>query len=101
MNCFIKYLPLFLALVIPDFAFAGGIDEFSGPLEKLVATLTGNVGKAVSIAGIGSCGIYFAVNRESIDGIFKVVIGVVMGICLIPFAGDIINSMFSFSGAVI
>ena len=58
----------FLALVLlacgllslPEAAFAsGGISEFSGPLEKVVGTVTGPAGKWISIVAMALCGIIF------------------------------------------
>ena len=40
-------------------------------------------------------------NRDDVSGAFKMLLGVVAGITLIAFAGGIVTSTFSFSGAVI
>ena len=90
-----------LALLSPDAALAsGGITEFSSPLEKVVNTITGPAGKYISITAFAACGVYYIMNRDSLDGAFKLLLQIVMGISLIAFAGSIINSVFSFSGAV-
>lgn len=89
-------------LVFPDQALAsGGIGEFTGPVEKVMNTLTGPVGKAVAIVGMALCGFYFINNKEDIAGGSKALLGVVFGICFIAFASPIVNSVFSFSGAVV
>ena len=104
MDCkafFLAVLALFLG-VCPDLALASdGITEFSGPLEKVVNTITGPAGKYISITAVGICGIMYLMNREDISGAFKMLLGVVAGISLIAFAGSIVNSTVSFSGAVI
>lgn len=95
----------FLALglvLLPDLAFAsGGISEFSGPLEKVVGTITGPAGKWISIVAMALCGIIFIMNKDDISGGFKLLLSVVFGISFIAFASSIVNSVFSFSGAVI
>ena len=86
----------------PDFAFAsGGITEFSDPLEQVVNTITGPAGKWISIVAMALCGVIFIMNRDDISGGFKLLLSVVFGISFIAFAASIVNSVFSFSGAVI
>lgn len=93
---------LAIFLVIPDHALAsGGIGEFTGPVEKVMNTITGPVGKVVAIIGMALCGYYFINNKEDIAGGAKALLGVVFGICFIAFAAPIVNSVFSFSGAVL
>ena len=96
---------IFLALaaaVMPDLALASGrITEFSGPLEKVVGTITGPAGKWISIVAMALCGIAFIINKDDISGGFKLLLSVVFGISFIAFAGSIVNSVFSFSGAII
>lgn len=92
---------LFFLGVCPDPALAsGGITEFSSPLEKVVNTITGPAGKYIGIVGMAICGIIMITNKEDITGGFKLLLSVVFGISFIAFAGSIVNSMFSFSGAV-
>lgn len=86
----------------PELAHAsGGISEFTGPLEKVVNTITGPAGKFISIAAFGITFIIYLFNREDISGSFKLLLQVIMGIAGLAFAGSIVNSVFSFSGAVI
>lgn len=93
-------LLLFLA-VCPDLALAsGGITEFSSPLEKVVNTITGPAGKMIGIIGMGLCGIYMIINKDDIAGGFKHVVNTVFAISFFAFAASIVNSGFSFSGAV-
>ena len=98
---------LFIALIFflgvnPDLALAsGGITEFSGPLEKVVGTITGPAGKWISITAMAICGIIFIMNKDDISGGFKLLLSVVFNISFIAFAGSIVNSVFSFSGAVL
>ncbi|MGE9985625.1 TrbC/VirB2 family protein [Desulfovibrio sp. SGI.169] len=98
---FLAFLAFFPG-VCPDLALAsGGITEFAGPLEKVVNTITGPAGKYISITAVGICGIIYLMNREDISGAFKMLLGVVAGISFIAFAGSMVNSTFSFSGAVL
>ena len=89
-------------LIFPDIAAAsGGITEFSSPLEKVVNTITGPAGKWISIVAMALCGVIFIMNKDDISGGFKLLLSVVFGISFIAFAASIVNSVFSFSGAVI
>lgn len=94
-----------VALVLaasPDCAFAsGGIDEFSGPMEKVVNTILGKWGLLISIGGMACVGIVYIFNRQDMSEGFKMFLQVVFGICFIAFASQIVNALFSFSGAVI
>ena len=85
------------AMAFPEMALAsGGITEFSSPLEKVVNTVTGPAGKYISIVAMAICGIIFIIS-----GGFKLLLSVVFGISFIAFAGSMVNSIFSFSGAVL
>ena len=89
-------------LMLPDVAAAsGGITEFSSPLEKVVNTVTGPAGKWISIVAMALCGIIFIMNKDDISGGFKLLLGVVFGISFIAFAGSIVNTVFTFSGALV
>ena len=89
-------------LLTPDIAAAsGGITEFSSPLEKVVNTITGPASKWISIVAMALCGVIFIMNKDDISGGFKLLLSVVFGISFIAFATSIVNSVFSFSGAVI
>ena len=63
-------------------------------------TITGPAGKFISIAAFGITFIIYLFNREDISGSFKLLLQVIMGIAGLAFAGSIVNSVFSFSGAV-
>lgn len=89
-------------LMFPDVATAsGGITEFSNPLEKVVNTVTCPAGKWISIVAMALCGIIFIMNKDDISGGFKLLLGVVFGISFIAFASSIVNSVFTFSGALV
>lgn len=89
-------------LCFPDIAAAsGGITEFSSPLERVVNTITGPAGKWISIVAMALCGVIFIMNKDDISGGFKLLLSVVFGISFIAFAASIVNSVFSFSGAII
>ena len=90
------------AMDFPEMALAsGGITEFSSPLEKVVNTVTGPAGKYISIVAMAICGIIFIMNKDDISGGFKLLLSVIFGISFIAFAGSMVNSIFSFSGAVL
>lgn len=90
------------AMAFPEMALAsGGITEFSSPLEKVVNTVTGPAGKYISIVAVAICGFIFIMNKDDISGGFKLLVSVVFGISFIAFAGSMVNSVFSFSGAVL
>jgi len=67
----------------------------------VVNTVTGPAGKWVSIVAMALCGIMYVFNKDDLTGGFKLLLGVVFGISFIAFASSIVNSVFSFSGAVI
>ncbi|MDR2821036.1 MAG: TrbC/VirB2 family protein [Desulfovibrio sp.] len=90
------------ALLLPDTAFAsGGITEFSGPLEQVMNTITGPVGKAVSIIGMALCGLILIFARSELSEGVKMLVGVVFAICFISGAANIVNFLFPFSGALV
>lgn len=99
-NIFVLALAL-VCCVAPEAYASGGITEFSGPLEKVVNTITGPAGKWISIIAMALCGVIFIMNKDDISGGFKLLLGVVFGISFIAFAGSIVNSVFSFSGALV
>jgi type IV secretion system protein VirB2 len=92
---------LALRLILPAQALAGGIGEFSGPIDKVMETITGPIGKSVAVIGLALCGYQFIHNKEDLAGGAKAMLGVVFGICFIALAAPVVNSLFSFSGAVI
>ena len=99
---FMFTLALLLCAMLPELALAStGISEFTGPVEKVMNTITGPVGKSVAIIGMALCGYYFITNKDDISGGAKTLLSIVFGICFIAFASPIINSVFSFSGAVV
>ena len=95
-------LPALCLCLFPEIvAASGGITEFSSPLERVVNTIPGPAGKWISITAMAICGIIFIMNKDDISGGFKLLLSVVFGISFIAFAASIVNSVFSFSGAVI
>ena len=95
-------LTIIAFLTLPEAAFAsGGITEFATPLEKVVNTITGPAGKWIGIVGMALCGVYFIMNKDDISGGFKMLLSIVFGISFIACATSIVNSVFSFSGAII
>ena len=100
-------LPAILGFLVFCFSFpdtaaaSGGITEFSSPLERVVNTITGPAGKWISIVAMALCGVIFILNKDDLSGGFKLLLQVVFGISFIAFATSIVNSVFSFSGAII
>ena len=91
---------LFL-LILPDTALAGGINEFTSPLETVMNTITGKAGRAVAIIGLAACGVVYIWKKDDLSGGFQLLLGVVFGISFIAFAANIVDQLFTFSGAVI
>ncbi len=85
----------------PEAMASGGITEFSAPLEKVVGTITGPAGRWIAIAGMAIVGLVYIFNKEDISGGVKLLLNVVFAICFIAFATSIVDSIFSFSGAVL
>ncbi len=100
-----KYLISFLwavLIMLPTLAKAtNAITEFSGPLERVVGTLTGPAGMWVSILAMALCGVYYVMNKDDISGTFKQVLSTVFAITCIASAATIVNNVFSFTGAMI
>ncbi len=95
-------LILLIVAVFADVALASnGIDAFNSPFEKVVGTITGPVGKWLAIIAMALCGVTFIFKRDEITGGFKLLLGAVFGISFIAFASSIVNSVFTFSGALI
>ena len=92
---------LLALMLLPATALAGGITEFSSPLEQVVNTITGPAGRWISIVAMALCGIVYIFNKDDLSGGFKLLLNVVFGISFICFAASIVNSVFSFSGAVL
>lgn len=92
---------LFLILLVDPALANNSISQFNSPMESVVGTITGPVGRWVSIAAMALCGITFIWKREELTGAFKLLIGVVFGISFIAFAASIVDTLFSFSGAII
>lgn len=93
---------ILMLVLIPAISFAsGGIDEFSNPLEKVVNTITGPAGKWISIVAMALCGVIYILNKDDLSGAFKMLLQAVFGISFICFASSMVNSIFSFSGALL
>lgn len=93
---------LALTIFTPELAWSsGGINAFSGPLEKVVGTITGTAGRLISIVALAMCGIIYIMSKDDLSGGFKLLLGVVFGISFIAFATNIVDYVFSFTAAVI
>jgi type IV secretion system protein VirB2 len=88
------------AVFAPDLALAsGGISEFVTGPQKVMETLTGPLGRIISIIAMGVTGTMFIYNRDDMSGGLKILLSVVFGISFIAFASPIVDGLFSFSGA--
>lgn len=90
-----------LALAAEPALASNAISEFNSPFESVVGTITGPIGRWIAIAAMGITGITYIMKRDEISGAFKMLLGVVFGICFIAFAASIVDSLFSFTGALI
>lgn len=101
-NNLLLLLAIASLLLIPETVLASNsIDELSTPFERVVGTITGPVGRWVSIAAMGLSGFAYVMKKEELEGGFKILLRVVFGVSLICFAASIIDGMFSFTGAVL
>lgn len=91
-----------VALILPDIAHASNaISDFNDPFEKVVGTITGPVGRWIAIFAMATSGGMLIWKREDPMGGFKMLLSVVFGISFIAFAANIVDSLFSFTGALI
>ncbi|WP_092159236.1 TrbC/VirB2 family protein [Maridesulfovibrio ferrireducens] len=101
-NNLLLLLALVLIILMPENVFASNsISEFDSPFEAVVGTITGPVGRWISIAAMGLTGVTFVQKKDEIQGGFRLLLGVVFGIAFIAFASSIVDGLFSFSGAVL
>lgn len=101
----IKYILLAafaIAIIFPNLAQASNaISDFNDPFEKVVGTITGPVGRWIAIFAMATSGGMLIWKREDPMGGFKMLLSVVFGISFIAFAASIVDSLFSFSGALV
>lgn len=94
-------LSMLVLICLPDAALATGINQFTTPLQTVMETITGPAGRIISVVAFAICGVTYVFNRNELSEGFKIMLGVVMGICFIAFAGSIVDELFTFSGAVL
>ncbi len=91
-----------MSFFLPDLACAsGGLDQFSSPLDTIVNTVSGPVGKAVAIIGMVICGFLLVFKREEISGSISMLVSVVFAISFISFGSGIVGSLFTFNAALV
>lgn len=95
-------LGILALLLIPEIAAAANsITELESPFEQVVGTITGPVGRWVSIGAMALCGFAYIMKRNELTEGFKMLLGVVFGISFIALASSIVDGIFSFSGALL
>lgn len=95
-------LSLGVLALCPDVASASaGLTEFSTPLQRVAETVTGPVGKWIGIVGMALVGLLLIFQRSEMTEGVKMLCGVVFAISFIAFASSIVNSLFSFTGALL
>ncbi|KAF0234916.1 TrbC/VirB2 family protein [Fundidesulfovibrio putealis] len=80
---------------------ASGLDQFTSPLEKFIGYITGPWGRYIAIAGIALVGFYFIRHKEDLTGGVKLALDVILAICFIALATNVVDGLFSFSGALV
>ena len=90
----LAFLPILIALlaiscVFMDAAYAGL--PWEGPLCKVANSLKGPVAKAVAVIAIVICGLMMALGEMS--GIFKTMLGLLMGTSMALLAGQWLGMM--------
>ncbi len=94
-------LILLAVSLFPEIASASGIEEFRGPVEKVLGTVSGPVGGIISAIGLAIAGLTFIMKKAELGEGFKMFLSIVIGVCFIAGATSIINAIFSFSGATL
>ncbi|WP_419783915.1 TrbC/VirB2 family protein [Maridesulfovibrio sp.] len=94
-------LILLATSLFPEMAFASGIEEFRGPVEKVLGTVAGPVGGIISAIALAIAGLTFIMKKAELGEGFKMFLSIVIGVSLIAGASSIINAIFSFSGATL
>ena len=100
-NTKITLLILLAISLFPEIAFASGIEEFRGPVEKVLGTVAGPVGGIISAISLAIVGITFISKKAELGEGFKMLLSIIIGVCFIACASSIINAIFSFSGATL
>ena len=90
-------------ICLPDVAFAGtaGVGmPYEGPLNRILASLTGPVAMTMSIVGVTLAGIGL-IFGGTLDGFFKMLINMAFAISIVFGAATLITNVFGGSGAEI
>ena len=94
-------LMLFFVLFLVSEAHASkSIAQFTGPIEAVVGTVTGPVGRLLAIFAMAACGVMYIWQKEDMTGGMKMLLSVAFAISFIAFAAGIVDALFSFSGAL-
>lgn len=96
------FMLLFALIICPGNAFAGGgVTEFAGPLEKVIAIFQGPVGAAFSIITFIIAMMSYVIKQGEFSDTVKGFVHWVLPISGICFAGSFVTYLFQFTGAVI
>jgi type IV secretion system protein TrbC len=97
--CFITNVLLsFFCLLVNTYAAETGL-PWEGPLEKIVASLTGPVAKVVGVVAIVIAG--FGVAFGESGGSMRRVFQIVLGLSVAFTASSLVVSLFGFSGGAV
>lgn len=99
MKCLFNLIMMCVIVLISEDSFAASIGEFSGPIDKVMNTITGPLGKSVSIIAIAIGGITFWLKGADLGEGLKTFLGLIVAIAMIALASPIIDSVFQFSSS--
>ncbi|TIH06689.1 conjugal transfer protein TrbC [Marinifilum sp. JC120] len=97
----INLLILLVILLFPEIASANGINEFKGPMEKVLGTVAGPTGGIIAAIALAISGITFIMKKAELGEGFKMLLSIIMGACLIACCTAIMNAVFTFTGAAL
>lgn len=91
-------LALVTLIFSPDLAMAKQIGLLgqggTSGIQAVMDTITGPVGKTISIVAMAICGVMFIMQKDDLSGGIKLLLSVVFGISFIAFSGSIIEAVF-------
>lgn len=102
--CLLTFLSFSISL-FPDLALAatGGLAEFAGPLEKMLATIRGPILAVILVAMVVIAAVaYWWKRDEDMSGMMKTLMGLIFVMTVAVCADALVNWLFpSVTGALI